>query len=280
MKRSRILPLLLCLLLLTSGCAAGGGKAAAPEGTELEIYCFQAGKADAFLLTTGSSAVLIDTGETKLGSELLSHLAEAGIDRLDCLLITHFDKDHVGGAAAVLAGIPVDRVLQSNCPKDSDEYAAYTAALAEAGLSPVTVTETYAFTLDGVCYTVDPPRKDDYEDSDSNNSSLIVTVENGKNRLLFSGDAETERLAEFIAYSGRSCDFLKVPYHGHAQEGLAELIASVKPAVAVITSSEKEPEDEETLELLEEAGAEVYLTRVAPVRIVSDGETITAEYAE
>ena len=272
---------LLSLLLLLCGCgepaSAGAETESGATGTELEVSCFSAGKADAFLLYTENSAVLIDCGEKGFGKEILAYMEEAGIESLDYLIVTHFDKDHVGGAAKVLNSVPVGAVLQSNCPKDSEQYEKYLRALANAEIEPVTVRETLSFTLDGVGYTVDPPRKNDYSSDDSNNSSLIVSVKNGENDLLFTGDAQNERLAEFIAQNRTEYEFLKVPYHGHWQEMLPELIASVRPKYAVITSSEKEPEDAETLEALARSGAEVRLTREGALLLRCDGREITID---
>lgn len=282
------LALALCLLLGLAGCGRGGTAAAADTagaqaaedaaGAELWVECFSAGKADAFLLYTADSAVLIDCGEKGFGKEILEFLEEREITALDCLIITHFDKDHVGGAAKVLHSLPVAQVLQSNCPKDSSAYEKYLGALEDTGLSPVTVRETLDFTLDGVSYTVDPPRRNSYDQDSSNNSSLIVTVRCGARTLLFTGDAQDARLAEFLSADPAPCDFLKVPYHGHWQERLPELIAALRPSCAVITSSDAEPEDAETLALLEEAGAEVFLTREGPVSLYCDGETLTASH--
>ena len=197
--------LFLAALLLLSGCSGADAAAEACEmllsevsetGTDLEVCCFQAGKADALLLTTENHTVLIDCGVKGYGQTILDELAARGIDRIDYLIITHFDQDHVGGAAKVINNIEVGTALQSNCPKDSTEHEKYVKALNTAGIEPVTVTNVYEFVLDGVLFSVDPPRKSSYSEDDSNNSSLIVTVRNGDNVLLFMGDAQTERLEE------------------------------------------------------------------------------------
>ena len=277
-----LLPVLLCAALLLSGC---GGSAPAPaalpetEGTELEVYCFSAGKADAFLLTTAGSAVLIDAGEKGFGQEILELLAEKGVTALDYLIITHFDQDHVGGAAKVINNFPVKAVLQSNRPKDSEEYEKYTKALGNAGIEPVTVRETLSLLLDGVAYTVDPPRKNSYAEDSSNNSSLIVSVADGENRLLLTGDAQDARLAELLSGQGTDYDFLKVPYHGCWLENLEELLVFSTPEYAVITSSEEQAEDHRTLDLLAEREIETFLTRSGPVLVTCDGETLEVAYA-
>lgn len=276
--------LLLCLLLLTT-CSCASVSTTVDAGTlksescvPLEAYIFDAGKADAILLTTESGAVLIDCGVKGFGQTILDRLAEKGVSRIDYLIVTHFDKDHVGGAAKVINNFPVGTVLQSNQPKDSEEYEKYLKALNNEKLEAVTVRQDYDFALDGVRFTVSPPRKSDYKSDDSNNSSLIVTVCNGKNVLLFMGDAEEERLEEYLKASPVDCDLLKLPHHGADDAFTDDLIAAVKPELAVITCSDEEPESEITMMLLADAGAESFLTRVSAVKVFSDGNSIAAEY--
>lgn len=251
-----------------------------PTGEGLRVYCFDAGKADAFLLYTDSAAVLIDTGESGFGKTIVDKCAELGIGRIDCLIITHFDKDHVGGAKKVLAELPVTTVLQSNFPKDSGEYDKYLRQLALCGIEPITVLEEYRLTLGAVTLTVDPPLRESYPDSPSNNSSLITTVAYGSTRLLFLGDAEDARLAEYIASDPPHCDFVKIPHHGTGCRLLRDLLAKITPQYAVITSSDEQPEDARTREMLGEYGARTFLTRVAPVMVFTDGTRLTVQYEE
>ena len=262
-------------LLLTACTPSESGIVPKPyTATNLEVHFFDAGKADAILLTTANSAVLIDTGEKGFGKTILADLEEKGVSKLDYLIVTHFDQDHVGGAAKVLESITVGTVLQSNQPKDSKEYDNYVDALNTAGIVPVTVRETYEFTQDGVAYTVDPPRKSKYNEDESNNSSLIVSVVNGGNRFLFTGDAQTERLAEFLDTDRTSYDVLKLPHHGQDEPLLDPLLKSTKPSYAVITSSDDEPESEEVVRALKQAGIRILLTREGSVTLESDGTEV------
>lgn len=297
MRMARILAAL-CggVMFLLSGCgaapaatvganaseSAGADAQAVAEtssGADLEIVCFQAGKADAFLLLTSDSAVLIDCGEKGFGRTILAELERRGVEKLDCMIITHFDQDHVGGAARIINNFPVSRILQNNSPKDSEEYEKYMKAVTNAGIEPETVRENLSFVIGGASYTVNPPKRADYSDSDSNNSSLIISVENGANRFLFTGDAEDERTEEYLALDWGQYDFLKVPHHGRWQETLPLLVETTAPRYAVITSSDDEPEDAETLELLKTSGAETFLTRTGQVIVRSDGASLSVEYA-
>lgn len=285
MKR-RLIALLLAALLLTGCGEAPGASTAAstaaplPVTGTLKVWCFQAGKADAFLIWNEAGAALIDTGESGFGKTILAKLEALGIGRLDYLILTHFDKDHVGGAKKLLGSVEVGTILQSNCPKeDASAYEKYREAAEAAGLEPVTVREKMEFTLGDAVFTVDPPARELYPEDPSNNSSLIVTLTHGANRLLFAGDAEELRLREFLQTDPAPCALLKLPHHGRWEKSLPALVAAVAPAWAVITSSEEEPEDPETLALLERAGVETFLTRTAPVEIVSDGEALRVGYA-
>ena len=246
----------------------------------LRVYCFQAGKADAFLLWNSHGAVLIDTGESGFGKQIVKKLEELGIERLSTLILTHFDKDHVGGAKKVLQSVAVDQILQSNCPKPgASAYEKYLSALESEGLAPITVRETRTFLLGDVVFTVDPPAKETYEKDPSNNSSLIVSVVCGENRLLFTADALDARLNEYLSSRPGRFDFVKLPHHGKYQASLTRLLELTRPAYVLITSSEEEPEAEKTLQLLSETEAEVFFSRNAPVLLESDGKTLSVVYS-
>lgn len=248
-------------------------------GASLSVYCFEAGKADAFLLTTRRGAVLIDAGLRGFGREIVKHLESEGIQALDYLIITHFDHDHVGGAARVINRFPVRRVLQGGEPGNGVQR--YFKALDRNDLVPVTVRRTLRFRLDGVRFTVEPPKGRRYRSNARNNASLIVSAVAGKRAFLFAGDAQTERLAEYLNAHRRHYDFLKVPHHGRAEPLMAALAARIAPELAVITSSEDQPELKQTVRALKAAGARVLLTRKGPITVTTDGRTLKVrQYAE
>ena len=245
---------------------------ACTDREQIAITFFRAGKADAAVIQTKTGVILVDTGLEKNSEELVQSLKDLGVTKIDTLIISHFDKDHVGGAAAVLNAFPVGSVYQSNYPKDSEEYAAYVQALADFDLTAQTVSETLTWTLDGVQVTIDGPNEAVYDADPSNNSSLIVTLSYGENTILFAGDAEDLRIEEFLGTYQRPAGklILKVPYHGHWQDSLPDLLSAVDPAAAIICCSKSEPEAEDlnqTVSLLESKGAQVYLTRNGDVTL-------------
>ncbi len=270
---SRRIGILLLVFLMIAGIV-GCSPEPAPK---LTVYGFPVGAADAFLITTENSAVLIDCASKGDGKQIVNELKNRGIDRLDCLIVSHFDKDHIGGAKKVIGTVPADHVFQPAYAKEAEGYANYVAALSDAGIEAETVTEDLYFELDGVEYWINPPAGG-YRSNESNNASLIVSVTNGKDRLLFMGDAESERIAEFLDLNPGPYDVMKVPHHGRKCKMSSALIDSLKPAVAVITSSAAEPEDEKVVNWLKQAGAEVYFTRAGAVVIESTGSGVRAYY--
>ena len=277
MKMKRRLCLGLALLLgamfLPAGCGGAGGAAHALTGVFLDV-----GKADAIVLTCAGETLLIDAGETDDGDEVLSYLREQNAAAVDVLIITHFDKDHVGGAAALMAGIPVKRVLVPDYTGSSAEYRSFISAAADAGITPEALTQRVSFSLGDAEVTVDPPG--DYSaagstDDADNDLSLITTVTHGRNRLLFTGDAENARLNEWLdGGNARSCTLVKLPHHGVYHKALKDLLTATSPSCAVICDSEKNPAEDKTKNLLLERGVEVYETKDGIITAVSDGKRI------
>ena len=275
MKQAVCLILLAAVMLCCMGCGA-------QEAESARVTFFKAGKADAAVIQDAGAVVLIDTGLQKNADELIESLEALGVDKIDFLIVTHFDKDHVGGAAAILAHFDVGAVYQSNCPKDSDEYEAYVEALAAAGLEAVTVTDTAALSVAGLSISIDGPAQEEYKNDPSNNSSLIVTVTYGDNIVLFAGDAQDARLSEYLEDYSRAGGnlILKVPYHGRWQTMLPAFVQATSPDAAILSCSKSEPEDDEremTEELLESVGAAVYRTFDGDITLTLDakGYTIT-----
>lgn len=244
------------------------------ENYNLKIYFFNAGKADSILISNNGKYILIDTGEEELGSTILSYLKNNNITKLDYLIITHFDKDHVGSAAAIINEIEVEHVLQSNCPKESEYYDNYISALEEKGISAETISGDMTFELSDLKITVNGPEKI-FDNNESNNSSLIVSMNYKNTNYLFMGDAQNDRIKDFIKnHDSIKYDFIKIPYHGNYQKQLDNLLEWSNPQYGVITCSDEEPDTTETEKLLKEMNIEYYLTKNGPILITSNGINI------
>lgn len=259
-----------CLLMI---CFALGLTLQA-QAEELELHFFNAGKADACVLKTANSTVLIDTGKNKFGKEIASYLKENGITEVDALIITHFDKDHVGGADTVLENVKVRQIYEPAYVSDSKQYMQYTEAVEATGTPVIRLEENITFELDGVHYIIDVANQSDYGESEENDFSLVISLRYGETSFLFAGDAENPRLSELLAEGVGRHDLLKVPHHGRAEKLSAAFFEAVSPQYSIITSDEEELEETSVVNNLKQYGR-VYLTRLGDVTCVSDGKTIS-----
>lgn len=268
MRRKIFVLIVAALLALLSACS--------PKKEELELFVLRIGAADCIILLSGESAVMIDAGEDDDGEEITSFLAKKGVKELDCLILTHFDKDHIGGADAVLASVPVKRVLMPSYEKDGKQYEQLVDALAAANAVPEVLTADTSFSVGSMQFSVRAPHKAEYEAGD-NDFSLVTMLTFGEKRFLFAGDAEAERIAELLAEGDLACDVLKMPHHGRMNENTAAFLDACAPGRVIITDSDKSPADAELLELLAERGIDVFQTKNGNIRVVSDGGIVAAE---
>ncbi len=277
-RRHTMLFIITAVLLLLTGCGQteeDGAFQETSELPELKVTFFDVGKGDAILLETEEEAVLIDTGFDDTADVILDYLEENGIGALDCLVITHFDKDHVGGADKILEAVEVERVLEPDYESDSGQTREYKETLEALGLKPEKVTDTLALDFPGTECTVYPPRQEDYEEED-NDFSLVISLRFGNEGFLFAGDCEKERLSELLAEKDLDLrhQVLKVPHHGREEKNSDKFLLAVSPEAAVITCSEEKEPDKEILELLSQLGTDVYLTSEGTVTCVTDGSSL------
>ena len=116
----------------------------------------------------------------------------------------------------------------------------------------------------------------------SNESSLAVLAEHGKNRFLFAGDAIGRRLTELIGQipEPETVDYVKMPHHGVYEGGVQAFVQALKPEYAVITCSGAARPDGRVVSALTEAGAQTFLTLSGTVIAESDGKEIAVRYFE
>lgn len=286
-RRIGALLMALCMVGMLAACGGDGEPAKTreplPVTGDLTVAVLRVGKADAIVITTATKTMVIDTGEIDDGGKVLNYLNECGRSTVDHLLITHYDRDHVGGAERVLDFVAVQQVIRPDYVGVREEYTAFLDAIAAHEVTDTVLSggsDNLVFMMDDVEVTVNAPAKTDYTDANGalsdNDYSLVVTLRHGSRVLLFAADCEDLRLAELIT-DGRdlSADFLKVPYHGNFTQLTASFLSKVKPTYAVVCDSEKNPAADETMTALQQVGAQVYETKDGSVLCHSDGEVLT-----
>lgn len=273
-NRSKLfLIIFLISLLFLDGCK---GKTSAVDAVQdLKITFFNVGKGDAILIETENTSMLIDAGYDDTSEVILDYLKGLGKEDLDYLILTHFDKDHVGGADGILEAVTVERILQPDYESDSGQYREYREALELVNQQPELVTDTLILSFDGAECLIYPPQQKEYEEED-NDFSLVISMTYGQQRFLFAGDCEKERLKELLNQTEFELkhDLLKVPHHGRKEKNSEEFLEAVSPQIAVITCSLEEPGDEKIRKILRQESAQIYLTSEGTITCTSDGEQI------
>ena len=224
----------------SSGSSISQGRAQETEDNAdvhgvLTVTFLDIGKADSIIITTENSTVVIDCGEKGDGRDVVKFLEEQGKTSIDYLILTHYDKDHVGGAAKVINNFEIGSVLGPDYHEYSQEAEKFREAMDKKGITPKLLTEDLSIELDGAEYTVYAPEQTYYGPDDDNDYSLVTKLEYYDTTFLFTGDAMDQRLSEVMDIGG--CDLLKVPYHGRKLANLDAFLDEVKPEYAVVCTS-------------------------------------------
>ena len=273
--RSAFLLLVLFLPFCVPSTAAAG---ALPPDSQLQVTFFNVGKGDCILLRQGGKTMMIDTGYSETAPMVLSKLTQMKAASIDCLLLSHYDKDHVGGAAQIITSLPVGVIYGPDYTVEKKAYKEFIRTLKDKDItSHILSEETVKFQLGDMGIALYPPMRTNY--MTSNDSSVICVVTFGNKRFAFMGDATDIRMKDFLMACDSKYDFVKLPHHGMFLRKSAPFKAFLKtanPEYCVITDSPEYKEEKALLLMLEIYGVKkTYQTRYGEISLISDGETIT-----
>ena len=205
-----------------------------PATGEFELLAPDIGQGNAVLIRTHGHALLFDTGPVYApGADagervLLPLLRRLGVQRLDMLVLSHRDSDHVGGAPPVMQALPVQQLRSSLEPGHPLLRAGPRATRCEAG---------QGWTWDGVRFDVLHPTPAHYDAGlKSNDLSCVLRITSASGRrALLAGDLEAEQERQLARREpDLGADVLLVPHHGSKTSSSAELLAAVRPATALV----------------------------------------------
>lgn len=210
-----------------------------PRPGEARIAFLAVGHGDAAVVELPGKVLVIDAGDAPRVAEqiLVPYLRHRGIDRIDALLITHPDRDHFGGAEALLRALPVGFVLGPPEPEDpGTSWTCLRDAARRAGVAWKEGREGQTvYAAPGVSLRLLGPGAA-LERADKNDRSLVAWLRLPEAAVLFTGDIEGpgQRALEASWPLWRGA-WLKAPHHGSDRTTLPCFVAAAAAPRAVVS---------------------------------------------
>jgi competence protein ComEC len=242
---------------------------------ELEVVVLDVGQGDAILVTTpAGEQVLVDGGRSGLVlvrelGEVLPHWDR----RIDAIILSHPQEDHMAGLPEVLARFDVGAVYDDGAENRSEAFEAFERRARDVR----SLAAGDVLTFDGVEFRVLWPPAD-RTGGQLNDRSLVIRVSYGETTVLLTGDIEGPAERALMEVGGLEADVLKVPHHG-AATSVPPFFAAVDARVALISVGEGnafEHPREETLRALSDTAT--YRTdKSGRITVRSDGRRLTVD---
>ena len=213
-----------------SGSSAPSDTAQASANVTIKFI--DVGQGEAILIALPEKTVLIDAGPTGSAPKIAQVLQELGRNKIDYLVATHPDEDHIGGMADVISSTQIGTIYAPNKTNNTATYRKFLAAiqnnnlqitLAEAG---TIIDQTDAYKLEILW-----PTKD-VNFPDTNDYSIIIKLTVGNKTFLFTGDAPTNAILD--ANPGH-IDVLKLSHHGSRTGTNEQLVRKLSPTYAILS---------------------------------------------
>ncbi len=291
--------LLLVLLLVASIAFAQGGLFSQPPQAEtpndnssttpndnssttpiLTVHFIDVGQGDSIFIQ-GPKCVLIDGGVRGKGGAVVSYLQSLNVTRIDYVVATHPDADHIGGLINVLGSFNAScapTVIESGATSATVTYQYYLSA--RQGRAVINASRGMVFTIsEGINFTVYSPVQP-IVSTDLNENSVVIKLCVFNASFLFMGDAGFAAEEGMLA-SGLDLDsdVLKVGHHGSASSSSNVFLEAVSPSISVVSvgaSNRYGHPAPGTIERITSAGSAIYRTDLdGTVTIATDGDQLT-----
>jgi competence protein ComEC len=268
----------------------GPTQVAAPPASseELLLAVLDVGQGDSiFVRSPSGETMLVDAGNSRADVEevIIPYLTRLGISRLDFLVLTHPDQDHVGGMPVLLQAIDVGSFVDPVQPGTTNRAYAQTLTLvrdrqikAIRARKGRTVIELGPLVKVEVLAPEDPLIASG--SSVSNNNSVVLRLVHGSVAALLTGDAEKEAEERMLVEPATlRSDILKVAHHGSRFTSTTPFLDAVRPQIGLISAgagnSYGHPH-QELLDRLEKRNIKVYRTdQHGTIEVRSDGRSYT-----
>ena len=211
---------------------SGAPSTTAQASAYVTIKFIDVGQGEAILIALPEKTMLIDAGPTGSAPKIAQVLQELGRNKIDYLVATHPDEDHIGGMADVISNTQIGTIYAPNKTNNTATYRKFLTAIQNNNLQ-ITLAEagTIIDQTDSYKLEILWPKKD-ANFPETNDYSIIIKLTVGNKTFLFTGDAPTNAI---LNSNPGHIDVLKLSHHGSRTGTTEVLIHKLSPTYAVLS---------------------------------------------
>lgn len=247
----------------------------------IKVNYIDVGQGDSELIQVNGKNLLIDAGPNESIDKLMSYLNKQNIKKIDYVIATHPDEDHIGGMSSVIKKYDIGEFYAPKKLTNTRTFENMVTSLKSKNLKINAGKAGMDLDLGkNVTCQMLAPNNDKYKDT--NNYSIVIKITYGESKFLFTGDAEKISETEMLSKNfDLSADVLKVGHHGSSSSSSKEFLDKVNPKIAVISCGKNNKyghPHHETLTELKNRKVQIYRTDVdGSIVLLSDGKKIAKQ---
>ncbi|AYC28739.1 S-layer homology domain-containing protein [Paenisporosarcina cavernae] len=199
-----------------------------------KVHFIDVGQGDSILIQSASGkTMLIDGGPKSAGTKVVSYLKSKGVTKLDYVVATHPDADHIGGLISVLNSISIGTFLDSGKSHTTDTYLEMLQLIDSKNIKYEIPVEKEVINLDdNFKFTVLNAGK---ESDDNNEASIVLKGVFGTQSFLFMADADKNTELDIMSKYNVSANVLKAGHHGSDTSSGLSFLQAVKPQTTILS---------------------------------------------
>lgn len=247
------------------------------DNSLLTIHYLNVGQADSILINNKEDTMLIDAGNNSDGENIVKFIKNQNIKDIDILVGTHPHEDHIGGLDNIINNFDIGKIYMPDATTNTKTFETVLEAIENKNYNINIPKIDEEFNLGNMKFKVIYTGTDE---SDLNNTSIVLKMIYGSTSYLFTGDA-TDITEEKILNKDIKADVLKIGHHGSSYSTTNKFLNVVNPKHGVISvgkDNKYNHPSEQTIKKLNKNKIETYRTDLdGTIKVTSDGKNINIE---